>query len=71
MVAWQTWIVITLVAVNFAVTLMLGNVEPLGLKDKPWLTLIILPTVAALVTAASNQLKSVGQAPPANNPPTQ
>ena len=63
-IAWQTFVVITLTVASGAITAMLGNADILGLKDTPWLTIIVLPAVSSLLTLASNQLKSIGSTAP-------
>lgn len=63
-IAWQTFVVIALTVASGAITAMLGNADTLGLKEQPWLTIILLPAVSSLLTLASNQLKSIGQGTP-------
>lgn len=64
--AWQSWVVLALGAANGALIAILANVEKLGLVEKPWLTIIILPLVGVLLVGAANQLKAVGSdSPPA------
>jgi hypothetical protein len=63
-ISYQTFIVIVLTVASGAITAMLGNADVLGLKDKLWLTIVVLPAVSSLITLASNQLKSIGSPPP-------
>lgn len=61
-IAYQTYIVIVLTVVNFALSQIQGNAAdfPLG----PTWRVIVIPSVLLLVGLALNQLKPVGSAAP-------
>lgn len=59
--AYQSFIVVVLSLGSFAVGLVAANTDTLGITQ-PWLTIVVIPTVLAAFTLASNQLKSIGAA---------
>lgn len=58
-IAWQTWLVAALGLGSFTLGLIAANAATLGVTA-PWLTIVLIPTVLAAFTIASNQLKPVG-----------
>ena len=61
--AYQTFVVIALSLGSFAVGLIAGNTDALGVTN-PWLTIVVIPTVLTGFTLAANQLKSIGSPAP-------
>lgn len=61
--AYQTFVVIALSLGSFSVGLIAANSAALGVTA-PWLTIVVIPTVLAAFTLASNQLKSIGGTAP-------
>lgn len=65
-IAWQTYVLIALTGAQFAISQVQGNAAQFPMP--PWLGIVVLPTMAVLLTLAANQLKAIGGPPP--NVPT-
>lgn len=61
-IAWQSWVLIILTGSQFAISQVQGNSEKFPMPD--WIALVLLPTMAVLITLAANQLKAIGGPPP-------
>ncbi len=61
--SYQTLVVLVLSLAAFTFGLISANEQALGITS-PWLTLVVIPSLLAAITLASNQMKTIGQPPP-------